>query len=114
MANELQTLISRRRFLTTTMACVLTAPLAAEAQRAGNIYRVGVMFVNPRQPLTPFINALEEGFRDRGYQQGRDLAIEYRFAEGRSERLPALAAELARLNVDVFVVGFNTQAEIVR
>ena len=59
-----------------------------------------------------FIHAFEEGLREHGYAEGQNLTIEYRFAEGEPERLPALAAELAHLNVDVFVVPFTTTAMI--
>jgi putative ABC transport system substrate-binding protein len=107
-------MIERRILLTVTLALLfLAAPLAAEAQ-TGKAYRVGVMFFNTRQVVIPFIEALEKGFRDRGYVAGRNFTIDYKFAEGQAERLPALAAELAHLNVDVFVMPFNTTAELVR
>ena len=67
---------------------LLAAPLAVEAQPTGKVPRIGALFVNAREPLIPFIQALEGGFRDRGYLQGRDLTIEYRFAEGRRNELP--------------------------
>ena len=106
--------MDRRAFIGSLAGGLLAAPLAAEGQPAGKTPRIGVLFINARKPLIPFIQALEEGFRELGYVQGRNLTIEYRFAEGRPERLPSLAAELANLNVDVFVVPFTTTAAVVQ
>ena len=64
----------------------LLAPLATAAQQTGKVYRIGVLFVNAREPMMSFIQALEDGFRERGYVQGRNFTIEYRFAEGRPKR----------------------------
>ena len=81
---------------------LLTAPLCAEAQQPGKMPRVGV--------LSPFISSADllletfrQGRRDIGYMEGQNIAIEYRSAEGRTDRLPDLAAELVRLKVDIIV-----------
>jgi hypothetical protein len=79
----------------------------AEAQQAAKIYRIGYLAIAPRDVQVPFIDALERGLRERGYVIGRDVVIEYRFADGKIERLPELAAELIRLKVDVLVTGVN-------
>ncbi len=84
------------------MLGLLAAPLAAQAQEAARVYRVG--FLSPGSP-GPTIHAFREGLREVGYVEGRSLIIEARFAEGRSERLPELVAEVIRLKVDVLVVG---------
>jgi putative ABC transport system substrate-binding protein len=77
---------------------VLAAPLAAEAQQAGKIYRIGYLTAGGS------VNeAFRQAVRQLGYVEGRNVAIESRFAEGKLERLPDLATELARLNVDVIV-----------
>ncbi len=71
------------------------------------MYRVGFIWTAASDEVTHFRKAFEEGLRDLGYVEGRDLVFERRFAEGKQERLPALAAELVRLNVDVIVTGSN-------
>jgi putative ABC transport system substrate-binding protein len=75
------------------------APLASEAQQATKIPRVGLL------DYTAFWDPLRQGLRDLGYVEGQNIALEYRRSEGRSERLPDLAAELVRLKVDVIVTA---------
>src|SRR5262245_21157245 len=104
--------MNRRTFLCGLTLGIVAAPFAAQAQQAGKEYRVGLLWMNAREPLIPFIQAFQEGLRDRGYTAGQNLTVEHRFADGKPERLPALAAELAHLKVDVFVVPFNAVAEI--
>ena len=84
-------------------------PLVAEAQQAANAARIGFLAFNltPNPHLT---KAFREGLRDLGYVEGRNVVIEYRDAEGKSERLPTLAAELVALKVDVLQVGGTLQA----
>lgn len=80
---------------------LLAAPLAATAQEA-KVYRIGYLAsANPRSAA--FFQAFEQRLRELGYIEGQNLAIEYRNAEGRLDRLPGLAAELVRLNVNVIV-----------
>jgi putative ABC transport system substrate-binding protein len=88
-------------------ASLLAAPLAAEAQPAGKVWRIGYLQGSSREAQLHLIQGFEDGLRERGYTLGRDLVIEYRFADGRIERLPELAAELVRLKVDVIVTGVN-------
>jgi putative ABC transport system substrate-binding protein len=97
--------MDRRTFLAGTGAVLLAAPLAAEAQQAGKVYRIGLLQIERRERLVPFLKAFEEGLRELGYVEGRDFVTEYRFAERQRERLPDLAAELVRLKVDVIVTG---------
>jgi ABC-type uncharacterized transport system substrate-binding protein len=94
--------IDRRTFLAGTGAVLLTAPLAAEAQQTAKVPRIGYLALNPTPHLT---EAFRRGLRDLGYVEGRNLVIEYRDAEGKSERLPALAAELVALKVDVILAS---------
>ena len=82
---------------------LLMAPLAAEAQQPARVPRIGILYT--RTLPDPFIEAFRQGLRELGYIEGQNIAIEYRSAEGKSERLPGLAAELVRLNVDVIVTG---------
>ncbi|MBI3625081.1 MAG: hypothetical protein HY215_02870, partial [Candidatus Rokubacteria bacterium] len=85
---------------------LFTLPLAAEAQPAGKVHRLGGLAPGfPPTSATPnrFLDAFRQRLRELGYREGENLVIEYRFAEGKTERFPALAAELVRLNPDVMV-----------
>ena len=79
------------------------APLVAEAQPAGKIPRIGIL--RPGSPPDPLVEAFRQGLHELGYAEGRNISIEYRWAEGRDERLPSLAVDLVRLKVDVIVAG---------
>jgi ABC-type uncharacterized transport system substrate-binding protein len=95
-------LIDRRTFLAGTGAVLLAAPRASEAQQAAKIARIGFLTLN--MALNPQLReAFLRGLRDLGYVEGSNVVIEYRDAEGKPERLPALAAELVALKVDVIV-----------
>jgi putative ABC transport system substrate-binding protein len=95
-------MMDRRRFLLTSLAGALAAPLAAEAQQAAKIARMG--WLGDRPAGNPHLReAFLQGLRDLGYVEGRNLVIEYRSAEGKYERFPARAAELVALKVDVIV-----------
>ena len=102
--------MDRRRFIGSLTGGLLAAPLAAEAQPAGKVAKIGYLTGSSVGALDAFKLALGE----RGYTEGRSFAIEIRSAEGRVERLSALATELAHLNVDVFLVTVNRVAVAVR
>jgi ABC-type uncharacterized transport system substrate-binding protein len=85
------------------MALVMMAPLVTAAQQTVKVARIGIL--RPGSPPDPFDKVFREGLRELGYAERRNISIEYRWAEGRPERLPALAAELVRLKVDVIVAG---------
>ena len=87
---------TRRAFLGTLTGGLLAAPLAAEAQQAGKIFRIGVLGAGSPE-------LLRQSLREVGYVEGLNLAIEWRDAEGKPEGFDALAAELVRLKVDVIV-----------
>ena len=97
----------RRAFLAGTGAVLLTAPLVAQAQPAGRATRIG--FLSPSSLHDPrtqtFVEAFRQGLRDLGWVEGQNMTIEYRWAEERTERLPDLARDLARLKVDVVVAS---------
>jgi ABC-type uncharacterized transport system substrate-binding protein len=96
--------VHRRAFLTALGGSVLAAPLAAEAQPAAKVARIG--YLGPNLAASPHLpEAFRHGLRDLGYVEGRTVVIEYRDAEGKFERLPALAAELVALKVDIIVAG---------
>ena len=95
--------VQRRDFLIAAGA-LLAAPLAAEAQQTAKIARIG--YLSPNLAAGPHLrDAFLQGLRDLGYVEGRNVVIEYRDAEGKPERLPALAAELVALKVDVIVAA---------
>jgi len=99
--------MDRRTFLGTLAGGLLVAPLAAQAQEAARIARIGFLSLNvvPNRHLG---ESFRQGLRDLGYVEGRNVVIEYRDAEGKPERLPDLAAELVALKVDVIVTGGGT------
>jgi len=91
---------------------LFAAPLVVEAQQAGKVYRIGVLgsgtpladMAGP-EPRNPTMRAFLQGRSELGYIEGQNVVIERRSAEGMLDRLPAIAAELARLHVDVIVAG---------
>src|SRR5262245_46321729 len=99
--------MDRRRFLLTSLAGALAVPLAAEAQRAEKVYRVGTISISPQNRSGHVIKAFEEALRELGYVEGQNVVFEHRFAGGSTEPLARLAAELVRLNVDVILVAPN-------
>ncbi len=96
--------MDRRAFSGILAAALLAAPLAAEAQQV-KVSRIGFLSGQSPTDLARQLEAFRQGLRELGYVEGRNIAIEYRFAEGRPERLPALAVELVRLKVDIIVTA---------
>jgi putative ABC transport system substrate-binding protein len=92
---------------------LLSTPLAAEAQQAGKTPRIGVLFVTSPSVGSAFTEALRSSLRDLGYVEGRTITFESRSAEGRADRLPALAAELVQRKVDVIVTGGGNVSTLV-
>src|SRR6187455_2712841 len=93
----------RREFMTFLGGTVVTWPLAAHAQQAGKVYRIGILEPIPAAQNAANLDALRNGLRDLGYVEGQNLTIEYRSADGRAERFPDLASELVRLKLDLIV-----------
>ena len=93
----------KKQILGLTLSAVLFALCSSvEAQQATKVPRIG--FLSASSPsASSSIAAFRQGLRELGYEEGKNIAIEYRYAEGRMERLPDLAAELVRLKVDVIV-----------
>ena len=82
---------------------VLSAPPSSGAQQPGKLPRVGFLGATTSAATIHLVEAFRQGLRALGYVEGQNIAIEYRFAEGRLDRLPDLASELVRLKVDVIV-----------
>lgn len=99
-------LITRLGRLTVVLAlAVLAAPSAAPAQPAGKVYRVVYLGTSSAGLETNLVDAFRQGMRDLNYVEGRNLVIDYRWAEGRYERFPALVAEAVQLKPDVIVAA---------
>jgi len=98
--------VRRRDFITLLGGAAAAIPMTARAQRSATAV-IGVL--SPEGPKTGNVNGLVQGLRELGYVEGRNVRFEYRWAEGRFDHLPELAADLVRLQVDV-IVAFVTQA----
>ena len=103
----------RRAFMATIAGSLLAAPLAAEGQQGGKVYRVGVLspFSSSFGP-GPSFEAFRQTLRELGYVEGPNIVLEYRWADGRYDRLPDLTAELVRLRVDVIFSAWSTPAAL--
>jgi len=104
----------RRQFLVSTGA-LLAAPIAGLAQQpSAIIHRIGFLGVSTPAAWAPRIEAFRAGLRDLGYIEGKNIVIEFRFAQNQYDRLPELAAELVRLKVDVIVTHSGTGALVAK
>jgi putative ABC transport system substrate-binding protein len=97
--------VDRRTFISGMTVGLLAAPRAVEAQSAGNVYRVGYLSATSKTSSPGILEAFRQGLRELGWVEGQNIVVEYRWAEGRLDRLPDLAAELVRLRVDVIVAS---------
>ena len=95
--------LHRRAFVTVIAGGLLAPPLAALAQPAGRVPRIGWLGGPTRESADPFVREFQRGLRDLGWVEGQNIVIEWRFGGGRAEPLPGLAAELVRLHVDLIV-----------
>jgi len=96
---------TRRAFLSVVTGGLVVAPLAVEAQQAPRTYRIGFLDTGLRQDETSTLAGFRQGFLDIGYLEGKNFRIEYRGADGKYERLAALADGLVRSGVDVIVAN---------
>jgi putative tryptophan/tyrosine transport system substrate-binding protein len=104
ITNADRTAKRRRQFLVTAGALLVT-PIASFAQQRSKLVRIGILVVPSAADYAARTDALRAGLRDLGYVEGRDTLLEFRSAEGKFDRLPELAADLVRQNVDVIVVA---------
>src|SRR5712691_890625 len=96
--------MKRREFIALVGGAAIACPLVARAQQQSTkVFRIGFLGLPTADSLPKRTEAFRAGLRDLGYQEGRDFIIEYRWADGNYDRLPALVADLVRLNVDVIV-----------
>src|SRR5215472_11225668 len=97
--------MDRRGFLAGTGAVLFAAPLAAEAQPAGKIYRIGMIAISTPSPAFARLwDAFSNELRKLGYVEGKNVLVERRYSEGQAERYPQLAAEMVSLKVDLIMV----------
>ena len=96
---------NRRKLLVTLAAGALAfaAPPGSFGQQQGKVWRVGFLTLRPASESSQYTDAFLKGMRELGYVEGRNLVVEWRFADGKFERLPGLAADLVQLKVDVIV-----------
>jgi len=98
--------LKRRTFLGALTGGMLTAPLAAEAQQARKVYRIGWLEVTPWMPVTRKIqDALVEALRDRGLVEGQNVIFERRYSEGKEDRYAGFVADLIRMRVDLILAS---------
>ncbi len=105
-------MMDRRAFLGALV--LLATPLAVEGQQAGKVYRVGFLGNSTHALEANLVEPFRQGLRDLGYVEGRNLAIEYGWADGQYDRLPALIRELAALKVEVIVTAGTPAALAVK
>ena len=96
--------------LAVALVLILTLVTRNEAQRAKKVWRIGFLAATSPSVEAARIEAFRQGLRELGYVEGKNIVIEWRWAEGKFDRLPDLAAELVRLNVDVIVTGGSTSS----
>ena len=97
--------MDRRAFISTLASGLLAAPLAAEGQQAGKVWRIGYLSVVAVEADRSWVAAFRDGLRELGYREGENAVLELRHAGQRLDALPALAADLVRLQVDVVVAN---------
>ena len=102
--------MDRRTFIASVTLGILAAPLAAEAQPAGKIVRIGRLSPLSAEVDSLYLDAFRKGLSELGWVEGKTFTVESRFAGGKSERLAELAAELVRQRVDLILTGSNQGA----
>jgi putative ABC transport system substrate-binding protein len=95
--------VTKLSLVVSVSVSILAAALAADAQPPGKVYRIG--YLSSSSAIVSPAEAFREGLRELGWVEGQNVIIDYRFAEGRLDRLPNLAGELVRLKVDVIAAG---------
>ena len=104
----------RRDFIKFILGSAAAWPPPLRAQQAAKVYRIGYLGVTSHAEYTREIEALLKGLHQLGYEEGKNIAIHYQFAEGDYDRLPALAAELVTLKVDVLLTHSTPGARAAR
>jgi putative tryptophan/tyrosine transport system substrate-binding protein len=95
--------MDRRAFITIVSGSILAGPLVVAAQQSAKAHRIGLLIGSSESFVAPYIAMFRQALRALGYVEGGNIAVEYRYADGNYNRLPALAADLVRLKVDIVV-----------
>ena len=101
--------LKKKIWLLTTL---LLVAVSVEAQQFGKVPRIGFLIVDSPSAASTRVEAFKEGLQELGYVDGKNITLEYRYAEGKADRLPQLASELVRLKTDVLVTGGGNQVAI--
>ena len=105
--------MKRREFITVVGGTVIAWPLAARAQQPAKVSRIGYLDLGPASARASRVEALRAGLRDLGWVEGKNIVIEFRWADT-VQQLPELAADLVRMNVDVIFASSSTMVEPAR
>ena len=106
--------MNRRRFLLTSLAVAVAAPLAAKAQPAGKVAKIGLLTPSSPAGSGHLVEAFRKGLRELGYVEGKTVVVEARYGDGRTERLPELARELVALKPDAIVTSTDVATAAVK
>src|SRR3954471_16228727 len=104
----------RRDVIALLGGAVMARPLAARAQQAGKVPKVGMLMPVSPAAAASNVEAFRQGLRERGYVEQQNIALEYRYADGKIEPLAELASELVRLRVDVIVTWGTPAVEVAK
>src|SRR6478672_10944406 len=104
----------RRQFITLLSGAAVAWPLAARAQQPGKLPTIGFLGQSTRSAMSEWTAAFVQRLRELGWTDARNIAIEYRWAEGRDERFAQIAAEFVRLKVDIIVTSGTPQVLAVK
>jgi len=107
-----RSIVSKTVFCFLVCIAVFAFCISADAQQHGRFPRIGIVFIGGRDQ--PHLEAFKQGLRERGYIDGNNIALEYRYADGKFERVPALVDELLRMNVDLIVTTSSISARAAR
>jgi putative tryptophan/tyrosine transport system substrate-binding protein len=105
MSTVYDSVMDRRTFIGAVAAGIIAAPLASFAQQSLKVHRVGWLTTGSPSDGRDFIDELKKSLSDLGYSEGKNIVFDFRYSEGRPERLAGLAAELVALNPDVIISG---------
>jgi ABC-type uncharacterized transport system substrate-binding protein len=97
--------MSKNCFFWLLTSLLLTSSSSAEAQQPKKVPRIGYLIATSPSVIAPRIEAFRQGLRELGYIEEKNIVIDYRYAEGKLDRLPVLATELVSLKVDVIVTA---------
>ncbi len=93
------------RLIALVLALVLAAPLAVEAQPASGVRRIGFLSGSSPEAARGFVEEFRRGLRERGHVEGQNIHVEYRWADGKADRLPGLVADLISVRVELIVAA---------